>query len=121
MTSLTTYLGVPSQLVVQHDQVIPLGLSQIDILSEEGAYVAVSQNGVGLDAGLISSSGMISLDISSVSSMDSLYVVVTKQNKIPYFGNILIMPPNGVFVSNSNNSINEVSEISMVKLILVKH
>ena len=107
--SLTTYLGVPSQLVVQHDQVIPLGLSQIDIVSEEGAYVAVSQNGVGLDAGLISSSGMISLDISSVSSMDSLYVVVTKQNKIPYFGNIQIMPPNGVFVSNSNNSINEVS------------
>ena len=35
--------------------------------------------------------------------MDSLEVVVTKQNKIPYFGSIQIMPPNGVFLSNSSN------------------
>ena len=34
--SLMTYLGVPAPLSVQHDQVIPLGLSTIDIISEEG-------------------------------------------------------------------------------------
>ena len=106
--SLMTYLGVPSTLSVQHDQVIPLGLSTIDIVSEEGTYVSLSQNGLAIDAGLTSSTGSISMDISGVVTMDSLYVVVTKQNKIPYMGSIQIMPPNGVFISNSNNVFNEV-------------
>ncbi len=106
--SLMTYLGIPSALSVQHDQVIPLGLSIVDIISEEGAYVSISQNGITLNAGLTSSTGSISLDISGMVNMDSLYVVVTKQNKIPYMGAIQIMPPNGVFISNSNNVFNEV-------------
>ena len=106
--SLMIYLGVPSPLSVQHDQVIPLGLSTIDIISEEGTYVSLSQNGIAIDAGLTSSTGTISMDISGVVTMDSLFVVVTKQNKIPYMGSIQIMPPNGVFISNSNNVFNEV-------------
>ena len=104
--SLMTYLGVPSSLSVQHDQVIPLGLSTIDIVSEEGTYVSLSQNGLAIDAVFLST-GSISMDISGVVTMDSLYVVVTKQNKIPYMGSIQIMPPNGVFISNSNNVFNE--------------
>ena len=50
--SLMTYLGVPAPLSVQHDQVIPLGLSTIDIISEEGTYVSLTQNGIAIDAGV---------------------------------------------------------------------
>mgnify|MGYP000031156831 CR=1 FL=1 len=107
--SLMTYFGTPNPLLVQHDQVIPLGLNTVDVNTEDGAYVAISQNGTFLDAGLVGSNGLISMDISAVTSMDSLEVVVTKQNKIPYFGSIQIMPPNGVFLSNSSNVFNDVS------------
>lgn len=102
--SLTTYFGVPSPLVVQHDQIIPFGMPSVDIITEEGSYVALTQNGVIIDAGLVSNNGVLTLDISSIVSLDSLEVVVSKQNKIPYFGDIQIISPNGVFLSNSNNS-----------------
>ena len=49
--SLMTYLGVPAPLSVQHDQVIPLGLSTIDIISEEDTYVSLTQNGIAIDVG----------------------------------------------------------------------
>ena len=79
--SLMTF-WIPSSLLVQHDQVIPLGLNTVDINTENGVYVAISQNGIFLDAGLVGSSGLISMDISAVTSKDSLEVVVT--NRIKY-------------------------------------
>ena len=106
--SIMTYFGSPSALSVQHDQVVPLGLPSIDINTEDGAYVALSQNGIYIDAGLVSN-GTVSLDISTTLSLDSIEVVVTKQNKIPYFGSIQIMPANGVYLSNSTNDFIEIS------------
>ena len=87
-----TYLGVPSPLSVQYDQVIPLGLSTIDIISEEGTYVSLTQNGLAIDAGLTSSTGSISMDISGVVTMDSTFCCGYQTNKIPYMGSIHIMP-----------------------------
>jgi hypothetical protein len=101
--SLMTYFGEPNPLTVQHEQVIPMGIATVTISSEQGAYVALSQNGDYLDAGLVSLNGLLELEISSISTMDSIEVVVTKQNKIPYLGYIRIISPNGVFLSNLNN------------------
>ena len=101
--SLMTYFGEPNPLTVQHEQVIPMGIPTITINTEEGAYVALSQNGNYLDAGLVTSNGLVDLDLSSVLTMDSLEVVVTKQNKIPYLGYIRIVYPNGIFLSTLNN------------------
>ena len=102
--SIMTYFGIPSPLFVQHDPVIPIGMPSVDVVAEEGAYVALSQNGIYIDAGLVSNIGTINLDISSIASMDSIEVVVTKQNKEPYFGVIQIMNANGIFLSNSDNN-----------------
>ena len=106
--SIMTYFGLPSVLNVQHDQVVPLGLPSLDINTENGAYVALSQNGIYIDAGLVLN-GVVTLDISTAVSLDSIEVVVTKQNKIPYFGSIQIMPASGVFLSNSSNDFIEIS------------
>jgi hypothetical protein len=107
--SIMTYFGEPTILNVLHDEVVPLGISSVAINTEEGAYVAISQNGIYIDAGLVSNNGILDLDISAITSLDSIDVVVTKQNKIPYFGSISIISPNGVFLLNSNNQFIDVS------------
>ncbi len=107
--SLMTYFGEPNPLIVQHQQVLPLGIESVSINTEHGAYVALTQNGEHVAASKVSNNGLIDLDISSISTLDSIEIVVTKQNKIPYFGYIRIIPPSGVFLSNLNSQFNDTS------------
>ena len=111
--SLMPYMSVPDQMSVTHLSSIPVGSSTLSVTAEEHAYVAVSQNGVLLDAQLVGSSGNALLTFNALSSMGTLDVVVTKQDKEPYIGLVQVISTNSPFVtalayqiddSNSNNN-----------------
>ena len=107
--SLMTFLWQPDSLTVQHVDSVVIGINTINIICEKGAYVSLTQNGVFIDAGLVSEYGTINLDISNINSLDLIEVVVTKQNKIPFFSIIEVLAPEGIFLQSINNEFNDES------------
>ncbi len=97
--SLMPYMSVPDPLNVTHLQSIPVGSSSLSVTTEEHAYVAVSQNGVLLDAQIVGTSGNVNLSFTPLSSMGVLDVIVTKQDREPYLGSVQVISTNAPFVT----------------------
>ncbi len=113
--SLMPYLGVPSELSVNYVNSQPVGLSSLDVTTEEGAYVAISLDGVLLDAKLVDNSGVAHLTFDPVFNIATADIVVTKQNRQPYIGVLeiinndsdydvqlssIVNPENLIFINN---------------------
>lgn len=103
--SLMTYIGIPATMTVTHNPVDVVGITSLDVTAEPHAYVAVSQNGVLLDAQYTGAGSTVTLTFPSITTLDDLDVVVTKQNRKPYIGTVdLVAPSNTPYViMNSNN------------------
>ncbi|MCX7953927.1 MAG: C25 family cysteine peptidase [Bacteroidales bacterium] len=119
--SLMPYLGIPSLLSAQYPTSVPIGTPYIQIQTEPYAYVGLSLNNSWIAAGYSGSQGIVNLNISSVVMPCTLDIVITKQNRIPHFGNVILVPSNTPFVIQHNytfydygvlsNSIADYSEI----------
>ncbi len=101
--SLMTYFGVPSQMNVTHMNTVPVGTANLTVVSEPDAYVAISMNGVLLDAQLTDASGTVNLSFTAFSSLGAADVVVTKQNRQPYIGVVQVINTNAPFVAYDNH------------------
>ena len=97
--SLMPYMSVPDPMTVTHLTTTPLGSSTLNVSAEEHAYVAVSQNGILLDAQLVGASGNLTMSFAPLASMGVLDVVVTKQDRQPYIGNVQVISTNAPFVT----------------------
>ena len=97
--SLMTYFGIPSAMSVTHMSAVPIGTASLNVMVEPDAYVAISMNGVLLDAQLTDASGTVNLSFNSFSSLGTADVVVTKQNKQPYIGTVQVINTNSPFVA----------------------
>ncbi len=107
--SLLIRTDVPSFMQVNHASSVPLGTQQLTVsVSEDSAMVAICQNGVLLDAALVSG-GQASLSFSPISLTDSLLVTVTGYNKITYRGMIEVIAPNTSYVVMTAQSIQDPS------------
>jgi hypothetical protein len=104
--TVLTYYGVPSLLSINHPEVLPLGSNSINISSEQHTYVAISQNGVLLDASYTDASGNVILNFDPLDSMLPLEIVASKQNRQVYIEDINIMSADAPFVVFSELSIN---------------
>ena len=82
---------------------VPIGTSSLSVASEPDAYVAISMNGILLDAQLTDVSGVVNLNFSPLSAVGSADVVVTKQNKQPYLGTVQVISSNSPFVAYDNH------------------
>ena len=105
--SLMPYIGVPAMLSVSHASVTPVGTTTFLVSAEENAYVAISMNGVLLDAQLADVTGIVNLNFSSVANVGAADIVVTKQFKQPYQGTIQIISPTGPYVIYASNNIDD--------------
>ena len=107
--SLMPYIGVPTVLSVSHISVTPVGTTTFSVNAEENAYVAISMNGVLLDAQLADVTGIVNLNFSAIANVGTADIVVTKQFKQPYQGTIQIISPNGPYVIYATNTIDDVA------------
>ena len=107
--SLMPYIGVPTTLSVSHVSASPVGTTNLSVNAEENAYVAISMNGVLLDAQLADINGIVNLSFPSISVVGVADIVVTKQFKQPYQGTIQIISPNGPYVIYATNTIDDVA------------
>ena len=81
--SLMPYIGVPLPLSVSHSSATPIANNSFQVSTEQHAYVAISYNGNLVDAQLADASGIVNLDLSSITNPGSADIVVTKQFKQP--------------------------------------
>lgn len=90
--SLMPYLGVPLEMTVNYLDPQPMGTNSLTVTTEAGAYVAISLNGVLLDAKLADASGIAEMTFDAINEVITCDVVVTKQNRQPYIGTVEIIP-----------------------------
>jgi hypothetical protein len=105
--SLMPYIGVPTTLTVSHAPATPVGSTNFTVNAEENAYVAISMNGVLLDAQLADVTGIVNLTFSAIANVGAADIVVTKQFKQPYQGTVQIISPNGPYVIYATNTIDD--------------
>ena len=105
--SLMPYIGVPTSLTVTHGSAAPVGTTSLIVNTEENAYVAISMNGVLLDAQLADVTGVVNLSFPALANVGLADIVVTKQFKQPYIGSIQIISPNGPYVIYSSHTIDD--------------
>jgi len=116
MTDTWTVFGDPSLLIrteaplsmqVNHPLSVSLGASSVSVnVNVDSAMVALSQNGVLLDADVVSG-GLVNLNFAPVASTDSLLVTVTGFNRITYQGNIAVTAPTSSFVVMTGQQIQD--------------
>lgn len=90
--SLMPYVGVPPAMNVEYTPSLPIGVDQLMVTTEPGAYVAISNEGVLLDAQLADSNGEALLQFESFATVANADIVVTKQFRQPYFGTLQVIP-----------------------------
>ena len=105
--SVMPYIGVPSAMNVSHLSAVPLGTSTLNVTVEEHAYVAISMNGVLLDAQIVGQSGMVTLSFLPFTNLGMADVVVTKQFREPYIGSVSVISSNAPFVICPNYLIDD--------------
>tara|TARA_B100000900_G_scaffold415743_1_gene446957 strand:- start:6643 stop:10101 length:3459 start_codon:yes stop_codon:yes gene_type:complete len=105
--SLMPYIGVPTVLIASHSSATPVGTTSFVVNTEENAYVAISMNGILLDAKLADASGIVNLTFPAISNVGVADIVITKQFKQPYEGTLQIISPNGPYVIYSSYTIDD--------------
>ena len=105
--SLMPYVGVPTILTVSHPSTATVGTTSLVVNTEENAYVAISMNGILLDAKLADASGIVNLTFPAIANVGTLDIVITKQFKQPYEGTTQIISPNGPYVIYSSHTIDD--------------
>jgi hypothetical protein len=105
--SLMPYIGVPTLLTASHNAATPVGTTNFTVNTEENAYVAISMNGVLLDAQLADVTGIVNLSFPAIANVGVADIVITKQFKQPYQGTVQIISPTGPYVIYSSNTIDD--------------
>ena len=105
--SLMPYIGVPTSLTVSHGAATPVGTTNFTVTTEENAYVAISMNGVLLDAKLADATGVVALTFPAIATVGTADIVVTKQFRAPYTGTLQIISPTGPYVIYSSNTLDD--------------
>ena len=106
--SLMPYLGIPTALSpVTYQNSVPFGPTTVTVITEPYSYVGLSLNNVWIDAQYTGASGIVNLDISTIASPCTLDVVITKQNRQPHIGTILMVPNNTPYVVYQSNVIHD--------------
>jgi len=100
--SVLTYYGMPSDLIVSHPEALAIGMSSLTVSTEQYTYVAISQNGVLLDALYTDETGNVTLSFDPLNTLIALDVVATKQNKKVYMGLVNILSSNAPYVACSS-------------------
>ena len=89
----------PTENVVSHMAVLPIGLDFFTVSAAPGSYVGISKDGVLYGAGLIGESGTADISIEPITSGGDVTVCVTCLDKIPYISVIPAAALEGAYIS----------------------
>lgn len=107
--SVTTYLGLPANNNVTHLAAIPLTDTLFTVQADPGSYVGITIDGELHGAGYVDTSGFVDIPLEPFASPGIADIVVTAQNRIPYFSDIQVIASEGPYVMYNDHSINDTS------------
>ena len=90
--SVMPYVGTTPNLTAEYLSTIPVGMNNLLVTTEPDAYVALSNDGVLLDAKLADSNGEVTLVFESINTVADLDIVITRQFRVPHIGNVMVVP-----------------------------
>jgi PKD repeat protein len=96
--SLMTYFSVPPVLTATYQNTLMIGMTSLAVTTEPYAYIALSSNGVLLDAKLADVTGAANLTFDPLNTVGNLDIVITKQNRQPHISTIQVIPASGPYV-----------------------
>jgi hypothetical protein len=105
--SLMVYFSNPEEMPVTHAGVITIGQTTFTVETEPYAYAAINKDGVTLSVALANENGILEISTEGFTP-GNVELVITAQNRQPYFEEILVFTPNGAYVSFENYTINDV-------------
>ena len=107
--SLDVRTAPPAAITANHPPTLILGGSQISIASNtNGALACLSMNGQILGTGIVAA-GNVTINFPAVSNIDTIFVTLTAFNKVPYEGQVLIIPASGPYVIHASSTIVDVT------------
>ncbi|MCF8297736.1 MAG: T9SS type A sorting domain-containing protein [Saprospiraceae bacterium] len=107
--SLMIRTDTPQAIVVTHTPTVFLGANQFQInCNENGALAALTINNQIIGTGLVSG-GTVNISFSALTNIDTMKLVVTAYNKIPYVIDIPIIAAIGPYVTLKANTINDLN------------
>ena len=86
--SLATYIGVPDANGVGHDTSLTPASSVCNVSAAPGSYVGITLDGDLLGCGEVGAGGSAQIDVDLAGAFGTAEIVVTAQNRQPYFGEI---------------------------------
>lgn len=86
--STMNYFSVPDPLTISYNEPLIIGDNSLMVETEPYTLVALSSNGILLDAQYTYNSNSVNLTFQDLATDDSLLIVATKQNKVPYIEKI---------------------------------
>lgn len=104
--SLIPFIGTPEPLSISVPDTLPNNIASLSIKAEPFCYAAISRRDTLLMASYFGPDGIVSFDLGGISN-DSVLLVVTGQNRIPYIKNIYISDISGEFVTLSSYSVKD--------------
>jgi hypothetical protein len=119
--SLSIWTAVPKLLSVEYPATIPIGGNYFTVRVTDyngqplsGALVSLFKTNEVKNTGFTDASGLVSLAIEPTTS-DTMFVTVTKHNRIPYCGNVIVNSA-GLYVGYYDQTINNLAPGSIASL-----
>ena len=88
--SIMNYFSKPDPLTISYNSPLMVGDNSLIVTTEQYTYVAISLNGVLLDAQYTGTNTSVTLTFASLTQIDTALVVASKQNKVPHIGDLPI-------------------------------
>ena len=107
--SVTVRTALPTAIAATHENQVFLGTTSFVVNSAvEGALAALSIDNQFIAAGFISN-GLVTLSFPAFQTPDSMHLVITAFNHLPYEADVAIIPNNGPYLIYNANTISDVN------------
>ncbi len=96
-------------MTVTHNPVLFLGATTLNVnCNVNGARVTLSINNLSIGSALVIN-GIATLSFNALTNLDTLTVVVTAYNNIPYIGQVIVIVPSGPYIQINATQINDIN------------
>lgn len=110
--SLMPYVGVPSPLVAEYSNTIPIGSVNLEVETEDLTYVALSKDGVLLGAQYTGNSSVAELEFPALTEACELDIVITRQFRAPHIQRISVVEGENLNDVSIQSVVNPIANIS---------
>jgi len=99
--SLLPYNTQGSENMVDHMDIVPIGVADYEVSAEAGSYVAISKDGILHGTGYVNESGSVTVELDPILEGGDVDIVVTKSQYIPYMATVPAAALEGPFLTLS--------------------